>query len=104
MSFKWSVDSDKAFLALKSCLASRLVLRPPDFNHPFAISLDASDVAIGACLFQVYDGLDHPVSFISKKLDKHRRSYATVENEAYALKTDVEHFRVYLDTGMPIQI
>ena len=61
-------------------------------------------VAIDACLFQVYDGLEHLISFISKKLDKHQRSYATVENEAYALKTTVKYFRVYPDTGMPIQI
>ena len=44
------------------------------------------------------------VSFISKKLHKHHRSYATVEKEAYDLKTAVEHFHVYLDTGMPIQM
>ena len=56
LTFKWSVEAYKAFLALKSCLASHSVLRPHDFNRPFAISVDASDVAIGACLFQVYDG------------------------------------------------
>ena len=51
VSFKWSIEADKAILALKSYLASRSIPEPPDFNCPFAISVDASDVVIGACLF-----------------------------------------------------
>jgi len=51
--FVWTEVQDTAFLDLKSRLASHPILRPPDFPLPFGLAVDASDVAIGANLFQV---------------------------------------------------
>jgi len=59
-------------------------------------ALDASDVAIGACLFQVIDGMEHPVAFYSKKLNNHQKNYSVVEKEALALI--LATFSVYLDS------
>ena len=47
--------------------------------------MDASDVAIGAVLFQEIDGLEHPICYYSKKLDSHQKHYSTVEKEALGL-------------------
>ena len=44
--FVWTDNEDIAFLDLKSRLASRPILRPPDFSIPFSIEVDAADVAI----------------------------------------------------------
>jgi len=52
---------DRAFLDLKSRLLTQPVLRPPDYDLPFQLSVDASDLAVGATLFQVVDGLEHPI-------------------------------------------
>jgi len=35
------------------------------------MAVDSSDVAIGACLFQNVDGVEHPICHLSKKLNKH---------------------------------
>ena len=51
--FGWTTEAETAFLDLKLRLASRPNLRPPNFSRPFAMAVDASDVAIGANLFQV---------------------------------------------------
>ena len=48
--------------------------------------------------------MEHPTCFISKKLDRHQRSYSTVEKEALALKTAVDQFQIYLDSGRPITV
>ena len=77
--FVWSEAAEKVFLAIKSVLASRSVLRPPNFELPFGIAVDASDRAISGVLFQVYDNLEHPVCYFSKLLNKHQRGYSTVE-------------------------
>lgn len=48
--------------------------------------MDASDFGAGAVLMQVdEDGIDHPVSFFSKKFTSCQQRYATVEKEALAL-------------------
>ena len=54
---------------MKSRLATEPVLRPPDYTLPFCLSVDTSDLAIGATLFQLVDGLEHSICFYSKKLD-----------------------------------
>ena len=45
------------------------VLRPADYSLPFCPTVDASDLAVGATLFQVFEYIEHPVCFYSKKLD-----------------------------------
>jgi len=80
--FVWS---EQAFLDIKSRLASRPILRPPNYDLPFVMAVDASDVTVGACLFQVVDDLEHPICYLSHKLNKHQRNYSTVEKEEFGL-------------------
>jgi len=60
---------------------------------------DASDVANGACLFQVVDGLEHPICYLGKKLSKHQRNYSTVEKEAFGLLFATRAFSVYFGSS-----
>jgi len=78
--FRWFVE---AFFDIKSRFASRPILRPPNYDLPFLMSVDASDVIVGACLFQIVDGLEHPVCYLSKKLIKHQQNYYTVERSIW---------------------
>ena len=71
--FEWTPEKDKAFLDLKSKLATQPILRPPDYALPFCVAADASDIAIGAALLQVIDGIEHPVCYYSKMLDAHQK-------------------------------
>ena len=73
--FVWTAAMDQAFLDLKSRLSTQPVLRPPDYDLPFQLTVDASDLAVGATLFQVVDGLEHPICYFSKKLDIHQKRY-----------------------------
>jgi len=69
--FVWTADAERAFLDLKSRLATQPILRPRDFGQPLSLALDASDVAIGAALIQEVDRIEHPICYYSKKLDCH---------------------------------
>ena len=97
--FEWTPEANTAFLDLKSRLASRPILRPPDFKLPFCMAVDASNIAIGANLFQVVDGIEHPICFYSKKLDMHQQRYSTVEKEALGLVLAVRVFSVYFGSS-----
>ena len=98
--FVWSPEADKALLDLKSRLATQPVLRPPDYSLPFSLAVDASDLAIGAVLFQTVNDIDHPICFYCRKLDKHHRSYSTVEKEALALVLSVHIFSIYFGSSV----
>ena len=73
------------------------VLKSPDYEKPFKLIIDSSDVGTGSVLVQeASDGLDHPVSYFSKKFLKYQKNYSVVEKETMGLVLALEHFNVYL--------
>jgi hypothetical protein len=101
--FEWSDELEKAFLDIKSRLASQPILKTPDFSKPFALAVDASEKAVGAFLFQDFDGVEHPICYFSKSLNNHQRRYATIEKEALALILGVRAFSVYFGSS-PVDV
>lgn len=67
--FEWSKETEDSFGELKSRLATRPILRPPDYNEKFYLAIDASMFCVGGCLFQMYQEIEHPVCYFSRKLD-----------------------------------
>ncbi|XP_066946149.1 uncharacterized protein [Macrobrachium rosenbergii] len=106
VAFIWTKEAQNAFESLKGILLSFPILRAPDFDLPFSLATDASDVGVGAVLLQNDEqGVSHPVAFFSKKLTSAQRKYSTVEKETLALILAINHFSVYLSsTGTPIKI
>ena len=95
--FRWSALCQSAFEQTKSLLVNAPVLSAPRFDVPFKVAVDACDTGVGAVLLQDGDdGVEHPVSYFSRKLDKHQRWYSTIEKEALALVLALEHFEVYV--------
>lgn len=104
--FTWTEECQEALIKVKRILTSPPVLVTPDYTKEFELYCDSSDVAVGASLMQCDDdGVKHPISYYSKKLDKHQRNYSTVEKEALSLLLAIKHYDVYLSSSsFPIQI
>jgi len=97
LAFIWSDRCQSAFEQTKHLLVNAPVLSAPRFDVPFKLAVDACDSGVGAVLLQDgTDGVEHPVSYFSKKLDKYQRWYSTIEKEALALVLALEHFEVYV--------
>lgn len=107
-----NLDSPKKFLLTDECqvayenicalLTSAPVLQPPNFNEPFCIHVDASDVGAGGGVLLVRLGLDsvlHPVCYNSVKFKKHQLNHSTIEKEALSLLSALEKFTVYLSNS-----
>ena len=45
------------------------------------------------------NGVDHPVSYFSKKFNKHQKNYSTIEKECLSLILALQHFEVYLTSS-----
>ena len=104
--FEWSDQCQRAFDKLKAILTSAPVLSAPDFNYPFKVAVDASDVAAGAVLLQEGDdGVDHPVCYFSRKFNNCQRNYSTIEKECLSLILALQHFEVYVTaSNLPIVV
>ena len=95
--FVWTDDCQMAFDKVKLLLQKSPVLKSPDYEKPFKLIIDSSDVGTGSVLVQeASDGLDHPVSYFSKKFLKYQKNYSVVEKETLGLVLALEHFYVYL--------
>ena len=91
------VMNQLAFDKVKLLLQKSPVLKSPDYEKPFKLIIDSSDVGTGSVLVQeASDGLDHPVSYFSKKFLKYQKNYSVVEKETLGLVLALEHFDVYL--------
>lgn len=104
--FEWTSECQSAFDAVKTLMCSAPVLSAPDFSRPFKLEVDASEVGAGAVLIQEDDtGIDHPVSYFSRKFTKSQQRYSTIEKEALALLLALQHFEIYLDAcNVPILV
>ncbi|MES9950010.1 MAG: RNase H-like domain-containing protein [Candidatus Thiodiazotropha sp.] len=103
--FLWNEECQNAFEKLKAILNSAPVLLAPNFQKAFKLAVDASDIGAGGVLLQEDDnGVDHPISYFSKKFNKHQRNYSTIEKECLSLILALQHFEVYLTSTSPIVV
>jgi hypothetical protein len=70
------------FIFIIKSLSEKLILAFTNFDAPFYLSTDASQVGIGAVLSQ-RDGnqREHPVYFTSRSLTDAERRYKTIERD-----------------------
>ena len=81
------VDGYRSFSKLKDILLSSTMLRNLDFNKPFFLPTDASEMGVRTVLSQQdADGSDHPVVFFSRKLLPCEQRFSTVEKECLSIK------------------
>jgi len=92
----WEHPQERAFQALKGFVASRPILRLPNFDAKFLLQTDSSSRGIGAALLQEFDGVKHPIGFASRKLLPRECNYSTVERECLAIVWAVQKFSMYL--------
>ena len=73
----WSTSCQQAFTDVKTLLCSAPVLLAPRLDQPFTLYVDASHVGAGVVLLQVDGkGIEHPVSFYSKKFNAYQLNYS----------------------------
>lgn len=97
--FIWSDSCQQAFDDVKAILSNAPVLVTPDYQKQFILTVDASDVGIGAVLAQNDENeVPRPISYFSKKLNSYQKNYSTIEKECLAIVLALQHFDVYLNT------
>ena len=94
--FVWSDLCQDAFDFFKKVLTTEPLLQHPDFDKPFNVTTDASNLAIGAILSQGKVGSDLPITYASRTLNKAERNYNATEKELLAIIWAVKVFRPYI--------
>ena len=97
-SFKWGEQEETAFRELKEALSNHPVLTAPDFDKPYVIFCDASDIAIGSVLTQLdSDSKKYmPIAYMSRVLKGAEKHYLIYEKEALAVVEAATKFKPYI--------
>ena len=94
--FRWKKEQEDTFKRLKDMAGSNLSIH---IFHPqltTIVTVDASNVGLGAVLSQVKDGSEVPICFSSLTLTPTQRNYATNEKEALACLWACEKWEKFL--------
>ena len=93
--FIWMEDCDRAFNELKEALKKSPVLAYLDFNLPFILDTDISNVGTGAVLSQLQEGVEKPIAFFFKMMNLAGTSYCATRKELLAIIRAVKNFHTY---------
>ena len=95
--FQWTTVEQDAYDCLKKMLTKVPVVQPPDWEKPFHVFVDASDVAIGNALMQLSEPNWYRLVFYAgQKLSMAERNYSTTEREALGMIYSINKLRHYL--------
>lgn len=101
--FHWDEKHERSFESVKNALMTAPVLTIPTADGKFILDTDASDIAIGAELSQVQNGVERCISYCSFTLTPEQKKYCTTRKELLAVVRFTRHFRHYL-LGRPFDI
>jgi len=94
--FIWSESQQKAFESIKDKLCTAPVLAYPKFVLPFILTTDASQVPVAAILSQVQNGVERPIAYARRQMNRAEQSYTASKIEMLALVWAMKYFRFYL--------
>ncbi|GBG88366.1 hypothetical protein CBR_g47065 [Chara braunii] len=94
--WEWTDRCEAAVRHLKHALTHHEVLKLPDTDKPFIVTMDASQYGIGAVLAQQERPKLRPVEYMSKKMPSQKLAKSTYEKELYAIYKALTHWRHYL--------
>ena len=79
-------------LHIKEALTSSTTLSYYDPKLPLSIACDASQVGIGAVLFDTLpNNIEKPIAYASRKLSKAEKSYAQIQKEALTIVYGIQN-------------
>jgi len=101
----WDKEQKNAFHALKRSLSRMAHLRIPNSTCEKVLKTNASDFAVGACLYQIENEQQRLIAYQSRKLSEPEKRYEVHDKELLVIVKALQDWRPYLaGTEKPIQI
>ena len=97
--FKWMPECENCFQILKEFLQQAPILRYPDPQASYTLYTDASKYAYAGILTQHNNGMDHPITYVSRLFRGSQLNWTTLTKEAYAIHMSVKKLSFYINTA-----
>ncbi len=101
----WDKKQKNAFHTLKKSLSGTAHLRILNSTCKKVLETNASNFAVGACLYQIKNEQQRPIAYWSRKLSRLKKRYEVHDKELLAIVKALQDWRPYLTgTEKSIQI
>ena len=81
----WHRECERSMEAIKAALISAPVLAFPDWSRPFIVLSDCSELSMAGVLLQIdEDGVERPIAYASRRLNKAEQNYHISDKECAA--------------------
>ena len=94
--WEWTTQCQEAFELLKKEILKKPVSAFPDFQKPFRLYTDASNIGLGAILAQNRDGKECIICCASRTLNQAETNYSATKKECLAIVWGIQTFRPFL--------
>ncbi|CAL2247008.1 unnamed protein product [Prunus armeniaca] len=94
-SITWTAECDQTFGELKAYMSRAPLLSTPESRDVLTIYLSVLATAVSSVLIRPYEGAEHPVHYVSKRLQDAEVRYPDIEKLAFALVVLARHLRPY---------
>ena len=81
---------------IKKYLINPLVLVPPQYGKPFRLYLSTDDTIIGSVVIQEFEGKEHVIYYLSRRLVDAELRYSAIERLCLCLYFSCVKLRHYL--------
>jgi ribonuclease HI len=94
--FLWGAEQQLALDEIKKYLTNPPVLVPPQHGKPFRLYLSTDDTVIGSALIQEFEGKEHVIYYLSRRLVDAKTRYSAIEKLCLCLYFSCIKLRHYL--------
>ena len=94
--FSWNEQCQRVFEEVKSLFYQTCTISYPNYDLEMYVQTDASDVGVGAILFQRINGEDKVIQLVSVAFKGAELYYSTTEKEAYAIVIALKKLKYFL--------
>ncbi len=89
---KWTKENNNTIKEIIEEIKKGVLLHFPNYQLPFELYTDASEIAIGSILKQG----NYIIGYYSYKLKSSERNYTVMEKEAFAILKSLDHFKTII--------
>ena len=93
---KWTAETLKVFQDVKNAINACPKLYFLDDHSPIYLHTDASDYGVGGYLFQIVNGVEHPIVFLSNTFKQEQKNWSAADKECYAIIWSFKHLEHYI--------
>ncbi|UYV68013.1 hypothetical protein LAZ67_5002793, partial [Cordylochernes scorpioides] len=94
--WNWKKEHDQAFEKCKNLISTKTCLTHYSQDLPLYVTCDASNYGIGGYISHIVNGIEKPITFVSRTLNDTEKKYSQIEKEGLSIFFTLNRLKQFL--------